>query len=195
MFIRTPYWYFKNAVDSFFIKALTEATEKEKTIRGKIDGTKVNLKRRESDVKFISQQWVYDALMPYIRTANQSAKWDYDFNYCESAQYTIYKKGQHYGWHTDMADDPYDMEDTNFKGKVRKLSCTLLLNDAKEFKGGDFEFDLRNIRDKENIVKVTELKNKGDLIVFPSHLWHRVKPVISGKRLSLVVWFIGPPFK
>ena len=80
-------------------------------------------------------------------------------------------------------------------GKVRKLSCTLLLNDTKEYKGGSFEFDLRNTRDKENIVKVKELENKGDLIVFPSHLWHRVRPVTSGKRLSLVVWFIGPPFK
>ena len=195
MFVRTSYWYFKNAVDNFFINSLNEAVKKQETIRGKIDGKKVDSKRRESDVKFISEQWIYDALLPYIRTANQSAKWNYDFDYCEAAQYTIYKKGQHYGWHTDMADAPYDTEDISFKGKVRKLSCTLLLNDTKEYKGGSFEFDLRNTRDKENIVKVKELENKGDLIVFPSHLWHRVKPVTSGKRLSLVVWFIGPPFK
>ena len=37
MFIRTPYWYFKNAVDSFFIKALTEATKKEKTIVSRLN--------------------------------------------------------------------------------------------------------------------------------------------------------------
>ena len=48
---------------------------------------------------------------------------------------------------------------------------------------------------QECLTAAKELENKGDLIVFPSHLWHRVRPVTSGKRLSLVVWFIGPPFK
>ena len=195
MYHKTPYWYFKNVVDDFYINSLHELGKKKKTLKGKIDGTVLNKERRESDVKFVSEQWVYDAILPSIKTANQAAGWNFDFNWCEAAQYTIYKKGQHYGWHTDMADDPYEMENSNFKGKVRKLSCTLLLNDATEFKGGDCEFDFRNSRDKENVVRAKELKNKGDLIVFPSHLWHRVKPITSGKRFSLVAWFIGPPFK
>ena len=54
---------------------------------------------------------------------------------------------------------------------------------------------LWSAKNNKNIVKVKELKNKGDLIVFPSHAWHRVKQVTEGKRLSLVLWFIGPPFK
>ena len=35
----------------------------------------------------------------------------------------------------------------------------------------------------------------GTMIVFPSYLWHRVKPVIKGPRKSLVGWFLGKPFK
>ena len=133
MFVRTSYWYFKNAVDNFFINSLNEAVKKQETIRGKIDGKKVDSKRRESDVKFISEQWIYDALLPYIRTANQSAKWNYDFDYCEAAQYTIYKKGQHYQWHRDIyppeVDGPYP-------GLIRKLSMVVQLSNFEDYKGG-----------------------------------------------------------
>ena len=36
---------------------------------------------------------------------------------------------------------------------------------------------------------------KGSLVVFPSFVWHRVKPVTSGTRYSLVIWNLGRPFK
>jgi len=32
------------------------------------------------------------------------------------------------------------------------------------------------------------------LAVFPSFLYHRVQPVTSGKRYSLVIWNCGNPF-
>ena len=35
----------------------------------------------------------------------------------------------------------------------------------------------------------------GTLIIFPSFVWHRVKPVTSGTRYSLVVWHLGRPFR
>ena len=37
--------------------------------------------------------------------------------------------------------------------------------------------------------------SKGTLICFPSHLWHRVKPVTEGTRYSLTTWYLGQPFK
>ncbi|MEC7191643.1 MAG: 2OG-Fe(II) oxygenase [Pseudomonadota bacterium] len=36
---------------------------------------------------------------------------------------------------------------------------------------------------------------RGDVIVFPSYLHHRVKPVTKGVRYSIVAWYGGPPFK
>jgi hypothetical protein len=36
------------------------------------------------------------------------------------------------------------------------------------------------------------IKNKGACICFPSYTYHRVTPVTSGIRKSLVVWFRGP---
>jgi predicted 2-oxoglutarate/Fe(II)-dependent dioxygenase YbiX len=33
------------------------------------------------------------------------------------------------------------------------------------------------------------------LVVFPSFVWHRVCPVKSGERNSLVIWNLGYPFQ
>ena len=43
--------------------------------------------------------------------------------------------------------------------------------------------------------KIEIKEKKGTIIVFPSYLVHRVKPVVKGTRYSLVVWFCGEPFK
>ena len=40
-----------------------------------------------------------------------------------------------------------------------------------------------------------EIKEQGSLVVFPSYIHHRVKPITKGKRYSLVVWFCGEPFR
>ena len=50
--------------------------------------------------------------------------------------------------------------------------------------------------DKEpNMRACTEILPKGSLVVFPSFVWHRVKPVTKGVRYSLVIWNLGYPFR
>ena len=74
---------------------------------------------------------------------------------------------------------------------------TLSLSDEKDYKGGELEFDLRN-KDpdqKRNTMICKEIKSKGSLVVFPSFVWHRVKPVKKGSRYSLVIWNLGYPFQ
>ena len=41
----------------------------------------------------------------------------------------------------------------------------------------------------------TEIGAKGSIVVFPSFVFHRVRPVITGTRYSLVCWNLGKPFK
>ena len=36
---------------------------------------------------------------------------------------------------------------------------------------------------------------KKSIVIFPSNKWHRVRPVTSGIRKALVLWFQGPPFR
>ena len=38
-------------------------------------------------------------------------------------------------------------------------------------------------------------KARGTLVAFPSYVMHRVTPVTSGTRKSLVAWVAGPKFR
>ena len=67
---------------------------------------------------------------------------------------------------------------------------TVQLSDGSEYEGGDFE-----LRDgTANPLNQTELKQKGTVLIFPSFLSHRVKPVTKGVRKTLVAWFEGKAF-
>jgi PKHD-type hydroxylase len=58
------------------------------------------------------------------------------------------------------------------------------------------EFDFRNGEPEDDRTKLcTEIYKKGSIVVFPSFVWHRVKPVVEGTRYSLVIWNCGYPFK
>ena len=70
----------------------------------------------------------------------------------------------------------------------RKLSMSLLLND--EFEGGELE--IANPKQMESFT--VDLK-AGTCAIFPAWVKHRVKPVTSGTRYSIVAWMNGPQFK
>ena len=154
-------------------------------------------KKRDSDVVWMSDRWIYNEIQPYINTANQSAGWNFQWDWSESCQFTKYTKGQFYDWHCDGWDKPYDKPDEPVHGKIRKLSVTVSLSDPKEYKGGELEFDFRNQDPdkKPNIRKCKEILPKGSLVVFPGFVWHRVCPVKKGTRHSLVIWNLGRPFR
>ena len=129
--------------------------------------------------------------------------WGFDLSKCEPLQYSIYNEGDYYNWHNDQRESVYE------DGLARKLSFTVFLNE--DYDDGDFEIvELSAAKElpKLNVenVSATLLVNEGGMItgpqpsagtmiVFPSYLWHRVKPVIKGPRKSLVGWFLGKPFK
>ena len=79
-------------------------------------------------------------------------------------------------------------------GKVRKLSVTISLSDPLTYKGGNLRFDLGPHSDGERYHLCTEIRPRGSIIVFPSHVYHQVTPVTRGTRYSLVAWNIGKPF-
>ena len=96
----------------------------------------------------------------------------------------------------DQFRKPYNKFDPNHNGKIRKISMSLQLTDGSEYEGGDLEFCSENIPSKDReFTSCKDARNKGTFIFFPSFLFHRVKPVTKGIRKSLVVWFIGRPYK
>jgi len=202
------YWYFKSAIPERvcddIVKYGHQLQDQIAVTGGFGDVKKLNAKqfedlkkKRNSDIVWMNDRWIYKEIQPYIHSANQSAGWNFQWDHSESCQFTKYKKGQYYGWHCDSWEKPYDKPNSPEHGKIRKLSVTVTLSDPKDYKGGELEFDFRNLDPdkKRNTYKCTEILPKGSLVVFPSFVWHRICPVKSGERNSLVIWNLGHPFK
>ena len=205
MNLRYHYWYFKSALTPKFCDEVITHAYKQKEEIGKT-GTfdKKNLSKddiynlkkiRNSDVVWLNDRWIYKEIQPYVHIANKNAGWNFEWNETQACQFTKYKLNQYYDWHTDSSEVADDR-----LGRIRKLSMTCQLTDGSEYKGGELEFDFRNydphMRDEsKHRIQCKEILPKGSIIVFPSFVWHRVKPVTSGIRHSLVAWSVGQPFK
>ena len=204
MNISNYYWYFKSALTPRFCDDVIKYGLQQKDAMARTGGygnkklTKqdvLNLKRkRNSDLVWLNDNWIYKEIHPFVVEANKNAGWNFHWDWSESCQFTKYKLNQYYDWHCDSFNK------IGNNGKIRKLSMTCQLTDGSEYQGGELEFDFRNYdppqRDEsKHLVKCKEILPKGSIIVFPSFVWHRVKPVTKGVRYSLVVWNQGFPFK
>ena len=211
MNLSSYYWYFKSALTPKFCDDVISYALQQKEVLGRTGGyNKENLskqdikniqKKRKSDLVWLNEKWIYREIHPYIHLANKNAGWNFDWDFSESCQFTKYKLNQYYDWHCDSWDKPYNKPNSpNEHGKIRKLSVTCQLTDSSEYSGGELEFDFRNydphMRDEsKHRIQCKEILPKGSIIVFPSFVWHRVKPVTSRTRYSLVIWNLGRPFK
>ena len=125
--------------------------------------------------------WLYQKLGELVNEANHSL-WQFDlFGMAEPIQLTEYHANEegHYDWHTDVGAG---------RTSLRKLSITIQVSDTADYSGGDLQFMSRR-------VPQTARKQAGTAYVFPSYILHRIKPVQTGIRRSIVVWVSGPPFR
>jgi len=154
-------------------------------------------KKRDSNIVWLNDRWIYKEIQPFIHQANRLANWNFDWDFSESCQFTKYKLNQFYDWHADAWEGAYANKDNpDTFGKIRKLSVTCSLSAPEDYEGGELEFDFRNTDpDKQSVRKCAEIKPRGSIVVFPSFVWHRVKPVTKGTRYSLVIWNLGYPYK
>ena len=206
MILNEHYWYFESVIPEKTCDDIVKYCLQMNDVKGitgnKIDKpyTKKELKNiqklRDSNVVFIDEPWLYNQIFPFLRAANKNAKWNFELNWTEALQFTKYKKGQYYGWHVDQSDHPYTNRPPQMNGKIRKLSSSLILSDEKDYKGGELEFAFFSHPDrKKTYTQVCNIRKKGSIIVFPSFIWHRVKPVTKGVRYSLVSWSLGYPYR
>lgn len=200
------YWWFKSALplklcDDIIKFALIK--QEELAITGGFDNKKLTEKdikklkeKRYSHIVWLDENWIYKEITPVVQQANKDARWNYDWDRMEQAQFTKYGKGQYYKWHMDSTNKPFDNPEELFlHKKIRKLSLSLLLSYPDEYKGGDFEFDFSNVEAGTVRHPLKELCGKGSMVVFPSDTFHRVTPVTEGTRYSLVIWCSGDPFR
>ena len=213
MNLKYSYWYFQSALPEKFCNDLVKyGNEKKEEIaltggfQEKIeknnslsdDELKDLKKKRDSNIVWLSEPWIYNEIHPYIHQANKNAGWNFEWDWSEACQFTKYKQDQYYGWHCDSWDEPYvDIDNKNYNGKIRKLSVTCVLSKPEDYEGGELEFDFGTDEPdkKHNVRSCTEIKTQGSLVIFPSFVRHRVKPVTKGTRYSLVIWSLGQPYK
>ena len=170
---------------------------------GQRENSKINTEVRQSKVHFLNGEKYFDLnieLFDLVQEYNQNhSNWKYDIIGTESMQYGIYSDGGHYDWHIDNYPRPIPINTRrSLSGNStimvnRKISVTIFLNDPDEYEGGEFDIEIKGPR--EDIRYETLKLSKGSIVIFPSDKWHRVRPVTSGERKSLVTWFRGPPFR
>lgn len=119
--------------------------------------------------------WIYDLGFLNERLTNKLRE-TFDINGMEvtglgNYQFTEYKEGDYFDWHKDSTDTIF---------RDRFVSIVIQLNDTYE--GGKLE--IKNAKDE-----LVPIENKiGTLYIFNSRLYHRVTPVDTGIRYSLVNW-------
>lgn len=150
---------------------------------------------RESKVRFVKRdyenRWVFEKFNRLIGNINEEF-YGFDLYGYDSFQYTVYDGMHqgHYDWHSDLLYG-LDLGDTLHNSMTRKLSLVMLLNEPDvDFTGGELQLNVG----RESEAFSVNLK-KGSVAIFPSFVLHRVKPVLSGVRKSLVIWVEGPKFR
>ena len=137
---------------------------------------------RKSRIMFIKpgdNDWIYDKLaQACIQTNANRYKFEI-LGFQTELQLANYSNTDFFEWHMDFGAG--DISN-------RKLSISVQLSDSDEYEGGDLQFMIN-----QNILNAP--REKGTAIIFPSFALHRVTPITSGSRKSIVGWIAGPPYK
>lgn len=161
--------------------------KKQATVSGANNKGQLDLKIRKNSISWLEPyvEDEYDLTWAFLKMATaacnlneQYFKFDL-FGFTEPLQFTEYSSiGDHYVQHVDKV----------FNGVVRKLSVVVQLSDPKDYEGSELELYYKSNPD-------IAYKNQGWMTAFPSYTLHKVTPLISGTRYSLVGWISGTPFR
>jgi PKHD-type hydroxylase len=180
------YYFFTDAFTSeelIKIIEIGESLPKEKATTVGEDGKTREGEYRLSEISWLSDnpetEWIYKRIAEHAKIANETM-WNFDiWGFQDLLQYTKYHgNGGHYDWHVDLGPGISN----------RKLSCVLQLSEPEEYDGGELQ-----VNPGGNIFSVP--KKMGNLVFFPSFLMHKVTPLKSGVRKSLVTWLCGANFR
>lgn len=151
---------------------------------------------RNSNVKIIEfdtdkeLHWVFQKINLIVEQVNYQY-YNFDLNGYDHIRYKEYfpfSEKENFMFHQDLAlgnamkSDMYG---------TRKLSLSLLLNEPEiDFEGGELQINTS----EESLADTIKMK-KGQMVLYPSFLIHRISTVKTGKRKSLDVWVEGPKFR
>ena len=176
------YYYFTNLFTDQEIEEIIQIGESQPKIKATTVGEDVTQEvtdYRVSDIAWLANNpktsWLFDRIADLAIKAN-SEMWNFDiWDFQDDLQYTsYYGNGGHYDWHADLGAGISN----------RKLSIVLQLSNSDEYEGGDLQMNTGG-----SILNIP--REKGLICFFPSFVLHRVTPLSSGLRRSLVTWLCG----
>ena len=200
-------WYYSDLPEE-----VVDIIEKDLSIKfdqemgdSRLMGDALNKDKRNSQNAWVpTNHWLGGFMWHYIQRANRE-NFLYDLRCIdgESMQYTQYDVGQFYGWHNDAGlagqykpvavGNRVDGLGQDFMNEniemVRKLSFVMQLSDADDYEGGNLQ--LLDEAGKSYFAP----RKRGTVILFDSRTSHRVLPVKSGLRKSIVGWTVGPRWR
>jgi PKHD-type hydroxylase len=190
-YITPPYVALDGLIDNTSLDLIADYCNQQGSMPATLGHRNQNTNIRQCDTRFHyinpATDWIFDLLEHAANTVNDR-HFQFDLWGFDRFQYTVYNQpGSHYTYHSDMAFGPVTA--TELK-PPRKLSFSLILSDPSEYSGGLFEIASNDIKEPHVIAQP-----RGRIIAFPSYMTHRVTPVITGVRKSIVVWATGPKFK
>ncbi len=186
---QSEWWFYKkNVIDESTICKIENYIEGKELISNQSMLDVYNKDIRSCEIHWMHEEGDEEELMPIytevtykIRQIND-CMWKYIINGWEPFQYTQYDEsyGGHFNWHIDV-HPKFNVDDFD----PRKISFSVGLSNLDDYDGGDFMIKIdRNDR---------EFKlGRGDVIVFPSWMLHKVSSVTKGMRRTLVGWGNGP---
>ena len=143
------------------------------------------LTKRNSSVSWIKDRTLCQRVFSVIKDKTSDFS-NLHLDNIEPLQYSEYDASQEYGWHQDLNNKPYE------DGRIRKISFSIFLN--SNFEGGEFDLEIHGPDAKPRYISEWKRSNE-NCVIFNSDMWHRVRPVKSGVRKSIVGWLLGPAIR
>jgi PKHD-type hydroxylase len=181
---QTNYYWFEKGFSSEEVNTIVNGSLEYEFQKAVIIDEGNTDKYRKSNIKWLpfdsKWEWVIDKIMSQVTEAN-NAIWNFELkSIIDNIQYTEYEgNGGHYDWHLDIGPGSISH---------RKISIVIQLSDPDDYVGGDLQI-------MTGSEYITIPKGKGNVVIFPSFLLHRVVPLTSGNRKSLVLWVGGDHYK
>lgn len=169
-----------------FIKDLLSIDTSSQKFKGGIGdskkGVSYNSDIRDVDIckiNFIGYERIYRSLIKLTSSVNKEL-FGFNIDALEEVCILTYENNGHYITHIDTSHE---------KIKCRKLTFLMGLSDKDSYEGGIFYI----FPDTRSQVKYK--LDAGDILIFPTYIPHKVDPVTSGTRKTIVTWFWGEKFK
>ena len=140
---------------------------------GKITGDKVDHSIRNTKIAWIhpntETHWLFDRAIVIFSSS-------LPFGTLQSMQYTVYRgeDNSHYTWHRDIGTGDKIM-------RARVNVGIVQLSNPSDYVGGVLQ-----LKHEDQIIDV--MKTKALVTTFPIDMLHRVSPVTSGVRKTLIMW-------